>query len=277
MKKLTSLFLGIIFFLSNISLSFADEAGIGVKLEQKTDVFKNPYVVIVDIFKGSPAEKAGILGGDKILKVNDKDVNLLNSTDLVNSIKGEKGTPVNILIKRDNEEKIYTVLRDNINYSSIYTPKWHEFCPSEFVNAEYREIPKYKPSKKDSYIALTIVGIPYIWYQQAKVANEKHKQNIANYWIRRRSIFNNEISSCLADPNNQLTCFMQVRQLEQNKNAQLQNEAIARAQYAQQSLNHMQNQYQCQQTNTNLNGINNNLNIIQMQMMNNNLNRHYGY
>lgn len=100
MRKIISIFLTLMIILINTNLSFAEGlTGIGVQLQRKTDVYKNPYVVIVDVFNGSPAQKSGILGGDKIIEVNGKDVNSLNPIDLVNSIKGEKGTPVKLLIK----------------------------------------------------------------------------------------------------------------------------------------------------------------------------------
>ena len=63
--------------------------GIGVYINPISD---DEYITIKSPVKGSPAEKAGILSGDKILKVDGKVVTSENSDEAISMIKGKEGT-----------------------------------------------------------------------------------------------------------------------------------------------------------------------------------------
>ncbi len=87
-------------------------AGIGVviKFDENTK-----YPVISTVFKGSPAEKAGLLVGDMIVKVNDKSTYNLSLDEVAALVKGKIGTEVTLLIKRNNEEITFKIIREKIN------------------------------------------------------------------------------------------------------------------------------------------------------------------
>lgn len=73
------------------------------------------------IFEGSPAEKAGILENDKLIKVEDQDVTKKTLSEIASMVKGEKGTEVTLTIIHEGEEKNITVTRgvvDNISVTS---------------------------------------------------------------------------------------------------------------------------------------------------------------
>ncbi len=104
--------------------------GIGVYINPISD---DEYITIKSPVKGSPAEKAGILSGDKILKVDGKVVTSENSDEAISMIKGKEGTTVELTIKRNDKvfdvnvkrEKIvtdtveYNTLEDSIGYIKI--------------------------------------------------------------------------------------------------------------------------------------------------------------
>ncbi len=70
---------------------------------------------VVDIIKNSPAEKAGILIGDEIKKVNGIPTILLRLESILERFRGKSGKTVHLLIQRNNAKiKKHIVLQDLI-------------------------------------------------------------------------------------------------------------------------------------------------------------------
>jgi carboxyl-terminal processing protease len=72
--------------------------------------------VIVAPFDGSPAQKAGVKAGDIIIEVDGEDVTSFTLNEVVEQIRGEKGTEVILTLFRpdSNESLEITVVRDEI-------------------------------------------------------------------------------------------------------------------------------------------------------------------
>ena len=90
--------------------------GIGAEI----GVRDNKLIVIAPI-DNSPAQKAGLLAGDLILKIDDTDASTLTLNDAVNKIRGDKGTTVKITVARGdnhNDVKEFTITRDTIQVPS---------------------------------------------------------------------------------------------------------------------------------------------------------------
>ena len=118
--------------------------GIGVVISPNSE---DDSITVVSPIEGSPAEKSGILAGDKILKVDGKTVSAKNSDEAVSKIKGKKGTEVDLTIKRGEQlidvkvkrEEIVSktvkseVLDDNIGYLKITSFSEHTY--KEFKTA----------------------------------------------------------------------------------------------------------------------------------------------
>ncbi|MDD4661713.1 MAG: S41 family peptidase [Candidatus Pacebacteria bacterium] len=83
--------------------------GIGIQIAKKED-----KIVVISPIKNTPAEKAGIISGDVIRKVNDEDISTLAIDMIVKKIRGEAGTDVALTIERNNIEKIFNIKRDTI-------------------------------------------------------------------------------------------------------------------------------------------------------------------
>lgn len=83
--------------------------------------FRNGFLTVIAPLKGSPAEKAGITSGDKIIKVDDKDISGLNIDEAVMRIRGEKGTKVKLTILHKNNEKTtdIDVVRDIVVINTV--------------------------------------------------------------------------------------------------------------------------------------------------------------
>ncbi len=81
----------------------------------------NDTLLVTAVTPNGPAYKAGLLHGDKIIKINNSSsagAKLANK-QVVEAIRGKKGTTVDLLIKRDDQLKNVKVIRDQINISSI--------------------------------------------------------------------------------------------------------------------------------------------------------------
>lgn len=81
----------------------------------------NDTLLVTSVSPGGPASKAGLKHGDKILAINRKPVSGIRITarKVVEEIRGKKGTPVEILVKRDSLKKNFSILRGRIVVSSI--------------------------------------------------------------------------------------------------------------------------------------------------------------
>ena len=102
-------------FQSEISGNFE---GVGMEVGEKDGL-----LVVISALKNTPADRAGIQPGDKILKIGDTTTTDLNVDEAVKLIRGKKGTSVSFIIARDTVKDPFTVsvVRDVINIPTIDT------------------------------------------------------------------------------------------------------------------------------------------------------------
>lgn len=86
--------------------------GIGAEIGIRKNV-----LTILSPIESSPAERAGLKAGDKILKIDDKSSEGLTVDEAVSLIRGKKGTEVRLAILREGweESKEFKIVRDKIN------------------------------------------------------------------------------------------------------------------------------------------------------------------
>jgi carboxyl-terminal processing protease len=102
------------FFESEIAGSFE---GVGMEISNK-----DGELSVIAPLKGTPAYKAGIQPGDKILKIDDTPALLMKSEQAIKIIRGPKGTTVKFLIERKGREPFeIKVVRDTIQIPTIDT------------------------------------------------------------------------------------------------------------------------------------------------------------
>jgi carboxyl-terminal processing protease len=100
-------------FQEDISGTFG---GIGAEL----GIRKNQLIIVAPL-KNTPASRAGILAGDKILRVNASSTEGISVDQAVRWIRGEVGTEVKLLLLRDSweEPKEFTITRELITIPTL--------------------------------------------------------------------------------------------------------------------------------------------------------------
>ena len=90
--------------------------GIGAEIGIKGGV-----LTVIAPLEGTPAEKAGLRAGDKIVKIGDKNTADLTIDGAVDLLHGKKGTEVKMTIFREGEQDTQeiTIIRDVINVKSV--------------------------------------------------------------------------------------------------------------------------------------------------------------
>lgn len=91
-------------------------SGIGISFTMPKDT-----VNVMSVIKGGPAEKVGILAGDRIVTAGDSCLVGMNNNKVMKLLKGPKDTTVKLGIKRhgSSELQYFTVVRGNIPVTSI--------------------------------------------------------------------------------------------------------------------------------------------------------------
>ena len=91
-------------------------SGIGATMSQDAET---GVITVVNVYKGSPAEKAGILEGDILSGVDGRSTDGQDLENVVSWIKGEQGTEVSVVVVRDGEEVEMTAVRDIIEVQTV--------------------------------------------------------------------------------------------------------------------------------------------------------------
>jgi carboxyl-terminal processing protease len=86
----------------------APTSGIGVTIFQPEP---GQPIEVIEVIAGTPAERAGVKIGDKIIRVNGEDVSTLTTEEVANKVKGPEGTPVTVTFLRASSEVEYTINR----------------------------------------------------------------------------------------------------------------------------------------------------------------------
>ena len=88
--------------------------GIGAIIQKRDD-----YVMVAEPYEGWPAQKAGLIAGDIIIKIDGKSTKGLNTEQVRELLIGQPGTSVEVTIKRKNEEKTVKLIREKIKIKDV--------------------------------------------------------------------------------------------------------------------------------------------------------------
>lgn len=92
--------------------------GIGIQFNLHNDT-----ILVVATISGGPSEKAGLLAGDRIVKIEDSLFvgKKITTDDVVRNLKGQKGTKVKVSIKRRGVSELidFEITRDKIPLYSV--------------------------------------------------------------------------------------------------------------------------------------------------------------
>ena len=90
--------------------------GIGISIGMR-----DRWVTVIATIEGTPAWKAGILGGDRIIKIDDVSTEGRSLDDAMKKMRGERGSKVVLTIYREGREKPidFEIVRDIIQIKSV--------------------------------------------------------------------------------------------------------------------------------------------------------------
>jgi carboxyl-terminal processing protease len=80
---------------------------------------KGDYVMITDPYEGYPAQKEGLMAGDLIVEIEGKSTKGKNSGDVSKMLKGQPGTKVKIMIRRDGKDLEKNLTREEIKMKNV--------------------------------------------------------------------------------------------------------------------------------------------------------------
>lgn len=137
--------------------------GIGAEIGIRKDI-----LTVITPLKGSPAERAGLKTGDKILKINATSTDGLTLEEAVSYIRGEIGTSVTLLVARNDEDvREISVVRDKIVIPILETERKEGgifvirlFSFNDTARVEFRKAVREFLAAGDAKLVLDLRGNP---------------------------------------------------------------------------------------------------------------------
>src|SRR5690606_12112216 len=85
--------------------------GLGIQIAER-----NGWITVIAPLPGTPAERAGMQAGDRIIEVEGESTEGWSDEEAVNVLRGPKGSPVSIRVARPgvSEPIPFTIVRDEI-------------------------------------------------------------------------------------------------------------------------------------------------------------------
>jgi carboxyl-terminal processing protease len=103
--------------LANIDEQFQGKfQGIGIEFD-----ILHGYITVIAPVADSPAERVGLLPGDQIIAINGEDAFEITREEVFSTLRGKKGSSVDVSIQRIGEERPFdvTIIRDDIPIYSV--------------------------------------------------------------------------------------------------------------------------------------------------------------
>src|SRR5215204_1733733 len=88
--------------------------GVGIQID-----VRDGWVIVVSPLPGSPAERAGIETGDRIVEVAGKSAKDWTIDETRNTLRGAPGTSVSVLMERAGTRRPITLVRQEIHRSAV--------------------------------------------------------------------------------------------------------------------------------------------------------------
>jgi len=109
--------------------------GLGIEVIMEDDAIR-----VVAPMDGTPADRAGLLSGDRIIRLGDAFIQGMSIDEAVNMMRGEPGTEIRLLIVREEEAEPFeiTLKRAVIRLDSV----WSELLDEQFG---YARVSQFQP------------------------------------------------------------------------------------------------------------------------------------
>ncbi len=137
--------------------------GVGIEFH-----IMNDTLYVITAISGGPSEKAGLKAGDKIIKVDGKNVagTGMETNDVFNLLRGQKGTKVILSVKRNNNKELlkFEIERDKIptysvDASYMLNDKTGYIKVSRFAENTYKEFKEGLTKLKDKGMSQLILDL----------------------------------------------------------------------------------------------------------------------
>jgi carboxyl-terminal processing protease len=83
--------------------------GVQIQIDEESQLIK-----VVQPLEGTPAQRAGILAGDLIKKINEQSAVGMSLDQAIEQITGRRGTPVKLTMQREGQDIVFDLVRDRI-------------------------------------------------------------------------------------------------------------------------------------------------------------------
>ncbi len=100
-------------------------------------------------------------------------------------------------------------------------PRWEDFCPKKYCNAELQEEPEL--NRATHAVSAVLTGGLSAFYSLPKIKKARKIQE-QNYWATRRTAFHNSLALCDQTQTDKALCYLQVTQIENQKTQAHRNE-----------------------------------------------------
>jgi len=89
--------------------------GVGAMIRKIGD-----FVFFIEPYENSPAAKAGVIAGDKVISIDGRSMQGKNTEEVSTALKGPKGTAVEVKVERaNNKQEVIRIERDEIKLPNI--------------------------------------------------------------------------------------------------------------------------------------------------------------
>ena len=118
--------------------------GVGIEV-----MIQENYIVIIEPLPGTPASKAGLKAGDKVIRINGEIIQANQLEDAVNKLRGPVGSKVEISVFRPSTKQYLTLsmIRENIKVQSVIHVK-----VLEGTEIGYIKITKFQEDTAEEFI-----------------------------------------------------------------------------------------------------------------------------
>lgn len=161
--------------------------GLGIEI-----TIKNGLLTVVSPIEDTPAYKAGIKAGDKIIKIEEESTLDMSLSDAVGMMRGGRGEPITITVFRKGmkKPKDYTIIRDVIKVKSVKGKIYHSSIGyvkiRNFTKTTSHDLDKYLDEfeqKNITKLVLDLRGNPGGLLNQAVEVSDRFldKENLIVY------------------------------------------------------------------------------------------------
>ncbi len=137
--------------------------GIGIEIG-----LRNNILTVIAPMEGTPADRLGILAGDRIVGIEGESTEGWNTMDAVKKLRGPRGTEVSITVEREGlaEPIDFTIVREIINvksvpYSFMLTPETGYIRLSTFSESSAHEILENLAKLEDEGCTSLVLDLRY--------------------------------------------------------------------------------------------------------------------